>query len=152
MKSKFLDVLLAFICAMAIFSVVLLLVRIITAGNDSNKNHESSDLSDEITETKEIDENAPRIISTTKPGTFEGGGTFVVYAEGYGLVGTSDAYLNCSTAISKPLEVYSAEYPITITLAVNDEYKEFSLTAGDAKTLECESGSGYSVYLYVIVT
>lgn len=152
MKKKVPDLLVAVLISLEIVTVILLFVSLFTSNSSSNSNHESVDITDETDESSQTDENTPRIISNTKPGTFESGGTYSIFAEGYGLVGTADAYMNCSIAVSKPLEVYSAGYPITITLALNDVYKEFSLNAGDAKMLECVGSSGYSVYLYVIVT
>lgn len=155
MKKKVIDILIAILVTAVIFLVVLLFASMITYNSDSNQNHESGDIADEATDTTqtpEIDKNSPKIINNPKPGFGEGGGKYAIYAEGYGLLGTADAYMNCSIAVSKPLEIYSAGYPITITLALNDIYKEFSLSAGNAKMLECEGSSNYSVYLYVVVT
>lgn len=158
MKQKALDLFFSFIVVAAIFLVVGLFVMLFTYNSDSNQNHESGDIAEEdfsntdMSETHKVQEDIPKIINNPEPGAFEGGGSYAIYAEGYGLVGTANAYLNCSIAVSKPLEIYSAGYPISITLALNDAYEEFSLNAGNAKMLSCEGGSEYSVYLYVVVT
>lgn len=158
MKKRILNLLLYLFGGVAFFLVIVLFALMITYNSDPNQNHESSDITDEdfsntdVTETHEIQEDIPKIIRNPKPGTFEGGGSYAIYAEGYGLVGTANAYLNCSIAVSKPLEIYSAGYPITITLALDDAYEEFSLSANNAKMLSCDGSSGYSVYLYVVVT